>query len=155
MSAIPRDHGEPQSPHSAPPYPLLFPTCAKAGSPLSCSTAGAEGCSCWTHGQVWWPKDGEGILSWAQPRDQLLHASPVHTSQQSKNLTLCWSHLGCKAPPSSSSPQHNQEGCSQGWLWLLPQPGDALPGPPAKQRCCWDTPSSLPSPPRPAGLSQC
>lgn len=25
---------------------------------------------------------------------------------------------------------------------------------PAKQRCCWDTHSSLPSPPRPAGLSQ-
>lgn len=80
---------------------------------------------------------------------------PVHSSQQSKNLTLCRSHLGCKAPPSSSSLRHNQEGCSQGWLWLVPQTRDALPGPPAKQRCCWDTPSSLPSPPGQQGSASC
>lgn len=61
---------------------------------------------------------------------------PAPACQPSAHLTaeqestLCWSHEGCKAPPSSSSLQHNQEGCTQGWLWLLPQPGDALPGPP-------------------------
>lgn len=98
-----------------------------------------------------WLSSAQGPAPAPQPRQG---TRPVHISQQSKNLTLCRSHLGCKALPPSSSPQHNQERCSQGWLWLLPQPRDALLGPPAKQRCCWDTPSSLPSPPRPAGLSQ-
>lgn len=56
--------------------PLLFRTNAEAGSPCSCSTAHAEGCSCRTHGQAWWPKDGEDILGWAQPRGQILHPSP-------------------------------------------------------------------------------
>lgn len=47
-----------------------------------------------------------GTSSCTQPRQG---TRPVHTSQQSKNLTLCWSHLGCKAPSSSSSPQNNQK----------------------------------------------
>lgn len=140
--------------------PVLFPTNAEAGSPLSCSTARPQGCSCRTHGQARWPKDGEGILGWAQPRDQILHPSPGRGQGQCiphSRARICpcaraiWA---AKLPLPHLPPGHNQEGGSQGWPWLVPQPRDALPGSPAKQRCCWDTPSSLPSPPRLAGLSQ-
>lgn len=153
MSAISRDQGDPQSPHSAPPQPLLFPTKAKAGSPLSCSTAGAEGCSCWTHGQVWWPKDGEDILGWAQPRDQLLHASPVHTSQQSKNPPCAGAMWAAKLPlphppPSTTKRDALKDGfgrChSQGMLCQALHKAEVLLG----------HPQLPPQPPRPAGLSQ-
>lgn len=75
----------------------VFPKNAKTGSPLSCSTARVEGCSCRTHGQVWWPKDGKGILGWAQPRDQLLHPSPGRGQGQ------CTSHSRARIQPCAGA----------------------------------------------------
>lgn len=34
--------------------------------------------------------------------------------------------------PPHPPPSTTKGGCSQGWLWLVPRPGDALSGPPAK-----------------------
>lgn len=76
-------------------------------------------------------KDGEAILGWAQPRDQLLHPAQAG-DKAGAHLTAEQEFDPVPEPSGLQSslflilPPEQPKGCSQGRLWPLPQPKDAL-----------------------------
>lgn len=138
------DHGQPQSPHSAAPLPLvptgvfspkmprldhlshaaqLVPRAAAAGHTDRCDGQRMEKAS------LAGLSPGTSSYTPAQAGDK---ASAHLTAEREFNPVP--EPSGLQSSPFLILPPAQSDRCSQGWLWPLPQPRDALLGSPALQQ---------------------
>lgn len=154
MSAIPRDHGEPQSPHSAPPQPLLSPQRPRLDHPSHAAQlvlrAAAAGHMARCGGQRMERASLAG-LSPGTSSCMPAQCTPHSRARIHPVLEPC----GLQSSPFLILPPAQPRGMHSRMALAAVTARGCFARPSTKQRCCWDTPSSLPSPPGQQDSASC